>query len=53
MDWAVEVQSLNALLCGTTSHLTELNLRYHLEAHMQADLRTEYRSEDVAAIEEF
>ncbi|KAG2746933.1 hypothetical protein P692DRAFT_20781250, partial [Suillus brevipes Sb2] len=52
-DWAVEVQTLNALLRGTTSHLTELNLRYHLEAHMQDDLRTEYRTENVKEIKEF
>ncbi|KAG2095734.1 uncharacterized protein F5147DRAFT_778632 [Suillus discolor] len=52
-DWAIEVQSLNALLRNTTSHLTELNLRYHLEAHMNADLRTEYRTENVADIAEF
>ncbi|KAG1863435.1 hypothetical protein C8R48DRAFT_773477 [Suillus tomentosus] len=52
-DWAIEVQSLNALLHNTTSHLTELNLRYHLEAHMNADLCTEYRTENVADIAEF
>ncbi|KAG2741811.1 hypothetical protein P692DRAFT_20907082, partial [Suillus brevipes Sb2] len=51
--WAVEVQSCNALLRGTPSHLTELNLRYHLEAHMHADLRREYRSENVANITDF
>ncbi|KIK38836.1 hypothetical protein CY34DRAFT_90294, partial [Suillus luteus UH-Slu-Lm8-n1] len=52
-DWAVEVQRLNSLLRGTESHLTELNLRYHLEVHMQPDLRTEYRAENVAAIKGF
>lgn len=52
-DWAVEVQRLNSLLRGTESHLTEINLRYHLEAHMQPDLRTEYRAENVAAITAF
>lgn len=51
-EWAVEVQNLNALLRGTDSHLTELNIRYHLEAHMQPDLRKEYRAEKVSAITE-
>ncbi|KAG1718917.1 hypothetical protein EDD22DRAFT_792022, partial [Suillus occidentalis] len=49
-DWAVEVQSLNAILRGTESQLTELQLRFHLKAHMHADLRTKYRTENVKAI---
>lgn len=41
-DWAIEIQGQNALLRGTPSHMTELALRHHLEAHMQPDLRIEY-----------
>lgn len=52
-EWAVEVQGLNVLLCGTPSHLTELNLRYHLKAHMHPDLQTKYCSELVAALTDF
>ncbi|KAG2737911.1 hypothetical protein P692DRAFT_20638613, partial [Suillus brevipes Sb2] len=52
-DWAIEIQGQNALLRGTPSHMTELALRHHLEAHMQPDLRIEYRSENIAAIEKF
>ncbi|KAG1801985.1 uncharacterized protein BJ212DRAFT_1487467 [Suillus subaureus] len=52
-EWAVEVQGLNALLHDTPSYLTELNLCYHLEAHMHTDLRTKYHSEDILAINEF
>ncbi|KIK41443.1 hypothetical protein CY34DRAFT_85364, partial [Suillus luteus UH-Slu-Lm8-n1] len=52
-EWAVEVQSLNSLLRGTPSQLTELSIRHHLEAHMLPDLRTEYRAEKVKEIENF
>ncbi|KAG1802447.1 uncharacterized protein BJ212DRAFT_1304812 [Suillus subaureus] len=38
-EWAVEVQTLNTLLHGTTLHLSETDLHYHLEAHMHADLK--------------
>jgi hypothetical protein len=42
-EWAVQVQSQNTLLRGSTSHLDDTNLRYHLESHMHADLAADYR----------
>ncbi|KAI6140556.1 hypothetical protein EDD17DRAFT_1801038 [Pisolithus thermaeus] len=41
--WAVEIESLNVLLCGSESYLSEVHLRFHLESHMNADLAAEYR----------
>jgi hypothetical protein len=42
-EWAVDVQSQNTLLRGSTSHLDDTHLRYHLESHMHADLAADYR----------
>lgn len=41
--WAVEVESLNVLLRGSESYLSEVHLRFHLESHMNSDLAAEYR----------
>ncbi|KAI6011596.1 hypothetical protein EDC04DRAFT_2580428, partial [Pisolithus marmoratus] len=40
--WAVEIESLNVLLHGSESYLSEVHLRFHLESHMNADLAMEY-----------
>ncbi|KAI6009280.1 hypothetical protein EDC04DRAFT_2581658 [Pisolithus marmoratus] len=40
--WAVEVKSLNVLLCGSSSSLSEEHLHFHLESHMHADLAADY-----------
>ncbi|KAF9236821.1 hypothetical protein BU15DRAFT_49524 [Melanogaster broomeanus] len=50
-EWAIEVESQNALLRGTASHLNDAALKYHLEAHMHPDLALEYRSADISAEE--
>ncbi|KAG1792518.1 uncharacterized protein HD556DRAFT_1222355, partial [Suillus plorans] len=46
--WAVDIQSLNTLLRGTTLHLSETNLHYHLEAHMHPELANKYHVEKVS-----
>ncbi|KIJ05142.1 hypothetical protein PAXINDRAFT_53754, partial [Paxillus involutus ATCC 200175] len=47
-EWAVEIQSQNAILRSTTSHLTEASVKYHLEAHMHPDLALDYRATEIA-----
>lgn len=47
-EWAVDVQSQNTLLRGTTSHLDDKNLLYHLEAHMNNDLAANYHAEGIS-----
>ena len=47
--WAAEVQSQNVLLRGNASHLSDDNLHYHLESHMNVDLIADYRSANVEA----
>jgi predicted aspartyl protease len=42
-EWAIEVQSQNTLLRGTTLHLP----LYHLESHMNAELAADYHTENV------
>ncbi|KAG2746332.1 hypothetical protein P692DRAFT_20820289 [Suillus brevipes Sb2] len=44
-EWAFEILSKNNLLQGTPSHLTDTNLRYHLEARMHPDLAYKYHAE--------
>ncbi|KAG1760460.1 hypothetical protein EDD22DRAFT_781129, partial [Suillus occidentalis] len=52
-EWVVEVQSLNSLLHGIPSQLTELSICHHLEAHMLPDLRMEYCAKKVKEIQNF
>ncbi|KIK26115.1 hypothetical protein PISMIDRAFT_56294, partial [Pisolithus microcarpus 441] len=40
--WAVEIESLNVLLHGSESYLSEVHLCFHLESHMNTDLAAEY-----------
>ncbi|KAG6327196.1 hypothetical protein ID866_11893, partial [Astraeus odoratus] len=51
--WAVEIQSLNILLHGSDSHLSEANLHYHLESHMHLDLCANYHSSSIADKKDF
>jgi len=46
-EWAINVQSQNMLLRGTTWHLTDVNILYHLESHIKANLATDYHTEHV------
>jgi hypothetical protein len=46
-EWAINMQSQNTLLRGTTSHLTDVNILYHLESHLNADLAADYHAEHV------
>ncbi|KAG2114690.1 uncharacterized protein F5147DRAFT_570230 [Suillus discolor] len=46
-EWAINVQSQNTLLHGTTSHLPDVNILYHLKSHMNAELATDYHTESV------
>ncbi|KAG0708042.1 hypothetical protein DFH29DRAFT_791206, partial [Suillus ampliporus] len=50
-EWAVDIQSQNTLLRGTTSHLAEDNIRYHLESHMNSELAADYHAENVTETE--
>ncbi|KAF9225579.1 hypothetical protein BS17DRAFT_878973 [Gyrodon lividus] len=43
-EWAIDVRTQNTILHGTTSHLTDASLKYHLEAHMHPDLTCKYRA---------
>jgi hypothetical protein len=43
-DFAVSIQSRNALLAGTASHLTKEKLRHQLEANMSKKLSAKCRS---------
>ncbi|KAG2352244.1 hypothetical protein BDR07DRAFT_1498820 [Suillus spraguei] len=45
--WAVDIKTQNTLLHGTASHLTDLNILYHLESHMNTDLAAAYHAEGV------
>lgn len=47
-EWAIDIQSQNTLLRGTTSHLDDKNLLYHLEAHMNSDLAADYHAEGIS-----
>ncbi|KAG6328379.1 hypothetical protein ID866_10711 [Astraeus odoratus] len=51
--WAVEIESLNILLHGSDSHLSEANLHYHLEFHMNLDLCADYHSSSIADKKDF
>ncbi|KAG1761950.1 hypothetical protein EDD22DRAFT_894206 [Suillus occidentalis] len=46
-EWAFEIQSLNNLLQDTPSHLTDTDLRRHLEARMHSDLVDKYYAEKI------
>ncbi|KAG2347974.1 hypothetical protein BDR05DRAFT_996297 [Suillus weaverae] len=46
-EWAVKIQSQNTLLRGTTSHLDDVNLLYHLKLHMNSDLTVDYYAEEI------
>jgi hypothetical protein len=46
-EWAIDIQSQNTLLRGTTSHLTDVHILYHLESHLNADLATDYHAERI------
>ncbi|KAG1873487.1 hypothetical protein C8R48DRAFT_746187 [Suillus tomentosus] len=46
-EWAIEVQSQNTLLRGTASHLTDVNVLYHLESHMNVELAADYHAENI------
>lgn len=46
-DWAVEILSKNTLLRDTPSHFKDINLKYHLESHMNPHLGAEYRDERI------
>ncbi|KAG2056162.1 hypothetical protein BDR06DRAFT_1006279 [Suillus hirtellus] len=46
-EWAIDVQSQNTLLHGTTLHLPDINILYHLESHMNAKLAVDYHAEGV------
>ncbi|KAG2073366.1 hypothetical protein BDR04DRAFT_1116284 [Suillus decipiens] len=48
--WAIEIQSQNTLLCGTTSHLTDVHILYHLESHMNVDLAADCCTEKKEAV---
>ncbi|KAF9226046.1 hypothetical protein BS17DRAFT_806992 [Gyrodon lividus] len=43
-EWAIDVQTQNTILRGTTSHLTDASLKYYLEAHIHPNLACEYRA---------
>ncbi|KAG2097023.1 uncharacterized protein F5147DRAFT_778161 [Suillus discolor] len=47
-EWAVDVQGQNTLLRGTTSHLADANILYHLEVHMNAELAADYHTEQIS-----
>jgi len=46
-EWAIDMQSQNTLLHGTTSHLPDANILYHLESHMNAELAADYHAENI------
>ncbi|KAG2346923.1 hypothetical protein BDR05DRAFT_1046205 [Suillus weaverae] len=46
-EWAMDVQSQNTLLRGTTSHLADINILYHLKSHMNIDLAADYHTENI------
>jgi hypothetical protein len=46
-EWAFEILSKNIFIQDTPSHLTDTNLRYHLEARMHPDLADEYYAEKI------
>ncbi|KAG2340780.1 hypothetical protein BDR05DRAFT_1002179 [Suillus weaverae] len=46
-EWAIDMQSQNTLLRGTTSHLADINILYHLESHMNIDLAADYHAENI------
>ncbi|KAG2138055.1 uncharacterized protein EDB93DRAFT_726219 [Suillus bovinus] len=46
-EWAIDVQSQTILLRGTASHLPDINILYHLESHMNAELAVDYHAENV------
>ncbi|KAG1839529.1 hypothetical protein F4604DRAFT_1599551, partial [Suillus subluteus] len=46
-EWVIDVQSQNTLLRGTASHLPDVNILYHLESHMNAELAADYHAENV------
>jgi len=46
-EWAIDIQSQNTLLRGTTSHLTDVHILYHLESHLNADLAADYHAERI------
>ncbi|KAG2341963.1 hypothetical protein BDR05DRAFT_1029194, partial [Suillus weaverae] len=46
-EWAIDVQSQNTLFRGTTSHLADINILYHLESHMNVDLAADYHAENI------
>ncbi|OAX33520.1 hypothetical protein K503DRAFT_668693, partial [Rhizopogon vinicolor AM-OR11-026] len=52
-EWAVELQSINALLRNDPSHLSLLQLRYQIEASMNEDLHNDCRHEKVNEEEDF
>ncbi|KAG1786930.1 uncharacterized protein HD556DRAFT_1247607, partial [Suillus plorans] len=47
-EWASEFQSRNTLLRGTTSHLADANILYHLESHMNPELAADYQAEQIS-----
>ncbi|KAG0692646.1 hypothetical protein DFH29DRAFT_817297 [Suillus ampliporus] len=47
VEWAAELQSVNALLTNKMSYLNKTSMRHQLEANMNDDLATDCRHEGV------